>query len=204
MIKESDGIVDDGKINPLSFVYRFYGTSMGTAYFDSVILVSDGDPYVFDSASAGADTTVIKGEECTRYALDELKGNTAFDGKGILYTVNEESYSVSFSYTPNDVSKELHIIGYTDGADKDNGLTVSLKADSVVFSDFTADYDFESGTTYDIEVGFANLHENGNTVCAFIKINGKLVGWELLEAFGFECGNVAFYSDAGLFTFNIK
>ena len=51
----------------------------------------------------------------------------------------------------------------------------------------------EIGKTYEVEVGFVSLF-NGNTVYTFIKIDDKLVAWELVESYGKTAGNIAIVS----------
>jgi hypothetical protein len=49
------------------------------------------------------------------------------------------------------------------------------------------------GTSYEYEVGFVNLN-GGNTTYVFVKINGRLVAWELVDSYGKNPGNLAIIS----------
>ncbi|MBQ3219383.1 MAG: hypothetical protein IJB32_02185, partial [Clostridia bacterium] len=42
---------------------------------------------------------------------------------------------------------------------------------------------------YQVEVGFVNLY-NENTVYVYVKINGVLIGWEVVESYERPIGNI--------------
>ena len=63
------------------------------------------------------------------------------------------------------------------------------------FNGAYATYSFKNDQTYEIEVGFVKLF-NGNTVYTFLKVNGKLLTWALVEAYGKTAGNIVIQSSS--------
>lgn len=87
----------------------------------------------------------------------------------------------------------LWIYGYVDEAAPRKGIGVRLSRSSVMIDSASGTVDLKNGVAYEIEVGFVNLF-NGNTVYTFVKINGELVVWELVEAYGKTAGNATLVS----------
>ncbi|MBQ7780086.1 MAG: metallophosphoesterase [Clostridia bacterium] len=195
LLKGSSGIVESGKINPFSLVYRFYGDTIGKIYFDSLTLVSDGDPFIFDS-SASQSSATVRGETYHQYsASDFAKETAAFKNAGTAYyDIAKKSYSFKFTFTPKYFSGNFHVYGFTDKSDVTSGIGICLNNDGIAIDKYKTSYTFESGKSYEIETGFVSLH-NGNTIYVFIKVDSQLVAWELVEAYGKTVGNVALVYD---------
>jgi hypothetical protein len=194
LIKGASGIIDsDGKIEPFALLYRFYGDTEGTVYFDSLTLVSDGDPYAFDEKVENVET--VRGESYFVHMLSEFEGGsgTLEGGDTRFVAIDEESYSVKFTLTPETFSGNIRLYAYTDEKSPTSGICITLTKNKVTIGQATATKTLTLGTSYEYEVGFVNLN-GGNTTYVFVKINGRLVAWELVDSYGKNPGNLAIVS----------
>ena len=196
LIKSASGIIDGNELMPFTLLYRFYGSNSGTVYFDSITVVSNGDIYSFDGDDNG-DDNVIRGEKYTAYTASDFTGVTGKlnGGSSKFMTINDKSCSVKFSLTPTTFDGTLGIYGFTNKNNPTSGIGVKLtKTGATITSGRgTGTTTIETGKTYEVEVGFVSLF-NGNTVYTFIKIDDKLVAWELVESYGKTAGNIAIVS----------
>lgn len=208
LMKGAKGIIDGDTLNPFTFLYRFYGTTAGTVYFDSITIVSDGNIYGFDTPThPGGEraSEVIRGETCYRYDLDEfenvqgelLGGNVAF------MAIKEESYSLKFNVKPDVFGGSLCIYGYTSEDNPRSGICVTITSTSVRIYSASGTQTMNTEQAYEVEVGFVNLF-NGNTVYVFVKVNGNILAWELVEAYGKTAGNVAIVSQRNQDSFTLS
>ena len=94
----------------------------------------------------------------------------------------DDSYSLKFKVIPNSFNGQLCIYGYTTADNPQAGICVSITSSSIQINDGSGTQTFNVGESYGLEVGFVNLF-NGNTVYVFVKVNGKFVVWELVEAY---------------------
>ena len=198
MVKSSSGIVGaDGLINPFTLVYRFYGATEGTIYFDSLTLVSNGDPYVLDTPLQ-SDEELIRGEVVKKYKASDL-GLTGelTAGNNKFAKIKKKSYAVSFTMNYTTLERGLYVYGYCS-TNVNDGILVWIKKNEVTINnegrsgegyDLTYEKTLNSNWSYNVEVGFVNLYD-GNTVYVYVKIDGVLVGWELVEAYERPIGNI--------------
>lgn len=196
LIKSASGIIDGNELMPFTLLYRFYGSNSGTVYFDSITVVSNGDIYSFDGDD-NDDDNVIRGEKYTLYTASDFTGVTGKlnGGSSKFMTISDKSCSVKFSLTPTTFDGTLGIYGFTNKNNPASGIGVKLtKTGATITSGRgTGTTTIETGKTYEVEVGFVSLF-NGNTVYTFIKIDGKLIAWELVESYGKTAGNIAIVS----------
>jgi hypothetical protein len=197
LIKDASGIIENGVLNQFSLAYRFYGDTEGTAYFDSITIVSNGDIYTFDEADNSDEYDFVRGEKCYLYSASDFEGviGTLNGGSSKFMEIDDESSSVKFSLAPTTFDGTLGIYGFTNKNNPTSGIGVKLtKTGAVITSGRgTGTTTLETGKTYEVEVGFISLF-NKNTVYTFIKIDGKLIAWELVESYGKTAGNVAIVS----------
>ncbi len=186
LVKNAEGVVNNGRLDPFTLVYRYYGLNEGQIYFDSVTLISDGDPYTFDGDSSDESIAYARGEKYRKYDLKEVLGGNEFS------KIDSDKYSVCFNLTANEIKGGFTVSGYVSEKDKSSGIGVRFTKGEVSISDYKADFEFEAGKSYNVEVGFVGLY-NGNTVYVFVKIDSKTVAWELVESFGKTVGNVALH-----------
>ena len=207
IVKGASGIIENGRLNPFTLSYRFYGSDKGIAYFDSVTLVSNGDIYTFDNVDNSDGYEIVRGEKCYLYTANEFEGvtGTLNGGSSRFMTIKDESCSVKFSLTPTAFDGTLGIYGFTNKNNPSSGIGVKLtKTGAVITSGRgTGTIALEVGKTYEVEVGFVSLF-NGNTVYTFIRIDGKLVAWELVEGYGKIAGNIAIVSTNSSDSFSIS
>ena len=198
MVKSSSGVVEANVlINPFTLVYRFYGETEGTIYFDSLTIVANGDPYVLD-APLNADEEEIRGEVVKKYTASAL-GITGdmVAGSYQFAKIKKQSYSVSFTMKYSTLERGLDIYGYCMENDSD-GILVRITKNSVIINnegrssegyDTTYENTIYQNVEYQVEVGFVNLY-NENTVYVYVKINGVLIGWEVVESYERPIGNI--------------
>lgn len=201
LLQGSTGIISDGKLAPFSLLYRFYGATSGTVYFDSITVVSDGDPYGFDTPQLpdeGRAYETVRGVNCYQYSVSEFEGaaGTLSGGRSLFMEIDESCYSLKFSFTPSNFVGTLLIYGFTSESSPTSGIGVRLASTGAVITSGKGSVTIENDQTYEVEVGFVALN-NGNTVYTFIKVNGTTVAWELVEAYGKTAGNIAIVSTSG-------
>ena len=157
-------------------------------YFDSLTIVSEGDPFVFDE-TAGEKSEVF-GQTYTVHSLSEFEGASGtLSGKTLFLPVDESAYSIKFTITPEKFDSNLCIIAYTDQEQTGSSLIVYLNSRTIYLNNTTKTVSLAVGATHEVEVGFVGLN-NGNTVYMFIKIDGVLVAWEIVESYGKTPGNI--------------
>ena len=198
LMKGASGIIADGELAPFTLLYRFYGETEGTVYFDSITVVSNGDMYVADQPDTPTEdrvSTTVRGEACYQYTLDEFEKAQGElpGGRTRLLSIDKNSYSLKFKVTPEVFSGQLCVYGFLTEDAPRAGLCVTFTSTSVQINSVSAKQNFALGCEYDVEVGFVQLF-NGNTVYVFVKVNGNLVTWELVEAYGKTAGNIAVVS----------
>jgi len=209
LIQGAKNIILDGKLNPFTFLYRFYGATVGTVYFDSITMVSDGDLYTFDEVIPPAEGErpfdTVRGGTYYQYALNEFTDAVGVlsNGKTKFVSINEDSYSLKFNVTPESFSGQLCIYGYTSETKPQSGICVNLTSTIVRINNSSGTQSFNAGAKYEVEVGFVKLF-NGNTVYVFVKVNGKLVAWELVETYGKTAGNVSIVSKKAQDSFTLS
>ena len=192
LIKKAS-IVTDGAIAPFTLLYRFYGDTQGTVYFDSLTLVSNGNPYIFDEKEENVAT--VRGAEYKVHTLDEFEGASGtLNGGGTKFlALDENSYSIKFSLTPETYGGTFGVYAYNSESKPSSGIAVFITRNRVLINSAAISVSVAAGKTHEIEVGFVNLFD-GNTVYVFVKIGDKLVAWELIEVYGKTPGNLAFTS----------
>jgi hypothetical protein len=196
LLKGSSGIIDGGKLAPFALLYRFYGAEAGTAYFDSITVVSDGDMYAFDEAPEddGAIETVHGGKYYAYKASDfDGVAGTLGGNKTAFMAIDKSSYSIQFSLTPAAFAGQLWVYGYASESSPTSGIGVCLTSSGVTIKNGKGTVALSAGQTYEIEVGFVALF-NGNTVYTFVKVNGTVVAWEFIESYHKTAGNIAIVS----------
>ena len=205
LLKGSSGIIDGGKLAPFSLLYRFYGAEAGTAYFDSITVVSDGDMYAFDEAPEddGAIETVHGGKYYA-YKASDFDGVAGMLGgnKTAFMAIDKSSYSIQFSLTPAAFAGQLWVYGYASESSPTSGIGVCLTSSGVTIKNGKGTVALNAGQTYEIEVGFVALF-NGNTVYTFVKVNGTVVAWEFIESYHKTAGNIAIVSKNASDSFTI-
>lgn len=186
LMKGAAGIIDGDTLNPFTFLYRFYGATEGTAYFDSITIVSDGEMY-------------------SQYALDDFENvqGALLGGNVAFMTIQEESYSLKFNVKPDVFGGSLCIYGYTSEENHTSGICVTITSTGVRIYSASGTQTMNVGQDYEVEVGFVKLF-NGNTVYVFVKVNGKLLAWELVESYGKTAGNVAIVSQRNQDSFTLS
>ncbi len=195
LINSAQGIVENGILAPFTFLYRFYGDTTGTVYFDSITVVSNGDIYNFDKPEVPDEeraTGTVRGETYYQYSIDEfqyIKGELN-GGSTLFLSIKEESYSFKFNLTPETFKGQLCLYGYTSKSSYQSGIRVSITSKEVKIGSGSGSKTFIMDRAYEFEVGFVKLF-NGNTVYTFVKVDGNLVAWELVEAYGKTAGNIA-------------
>lgn len=189
MIKSASGIVTDGKLEAFTLLYRFYGSSEGTVYFDSITVVSDGDFY--ESSNDSDKIGTVHGGKYNQHTASEFSnaGGKLNSESTIFMAINDDSYSVKFSLTPETFNGDLNFYGYTSASTPTAGIKVCLKSTGITIKNCSEAFNFVSNTTYEVEVGFVSLF-NGNTVYVFVKVDGTLTAWELVECYGKTPGNI--------------
>jgi hypothetical protein len=112
-----------------------------------------------------------------------------------LVKVNDESYSITFDLTPSNFVAAMIIYLNTTETSPTSGTSVMLLPTGVAINGTTTSSTFKTGKTYNVEVGYVELY-NGNTAYIFVKVNGKMVAWQLVETYGKADGDcVAFCSN---------
>ena len=208
LMKGATGIIDGDTLNPFTFLYRFYGTTEGTAYFDSITIVSDGDIYGVDAPThpdGERASEVIRGETCYQYTLDEFENiQGALLGENVAFmAIKEESYSLKFNVKPNVFGGSLCVYGYTSEENPTSGICVTITSTGIRIYSASGTQTMNAGQDYQVEVGFVNLF-NGNTVYVFVKVNGNILAWELVETYGKTAGNVAIVSQRNQDSFTLS
>ena len=204
MLKSSAGIIENGKLAPFTLLYRFYGDTAGTVYFDSVTVVSNGDMYSFgsneevegDGEQAGDRSyEVVRNENCYQYKVSEFDGvaGTLEGGSQAFMEIDEKSYSIKFSLTAEAFNGGLCVFAYTNEKSPQSGICVRITKSLVEIGKASASKTLKVNTTYEVKVGFVSLF-NDNTVYTFVEIDGKLVVWELVEVYGKTPGNIVVLS----------
>ena len=196
MVKSAKGIVDGANLNPFTLLYRFYGATQGTVYFDSLTLISNGDPYDFTAdLEPEENIEIIRGEKCYKYFVKDFDG-----AEGVLnggdykyFDIDQKSYSLAFKMNATTFGSTIYIYGSTSESAPTKGIRVKINKSSIRINNCNSSYTFQTGKEYEIEVGFVNLYD-GNTSYVFVRVNGNLVAWELVETYGYECGNLAINS----------
>ena len=204
LIKNAQGIVDaDGKVAPFTLLYRFYGETEGTVFFDSLTLVSNGDPYTFDEKVEKVET--VRGAEYTVHSLSEFESasGTLGGAESRFLAIDEKSYSVKFTLTPETFSGRIWLYAYANELSPSSGLCVTLWKNKVTIGNATSTISLTMGVSYEFEVGFVNLY-GGNTTYVFVKLNGKLVAWELVDSYGKTPGNLAIVSSKNTDSFELS
>lgn len=198
LIKQAPSIVQNGRLLPFTFVYRFYTSQTPTIYYDALTLEYVGDLYEMpqieeDIPEEKPSIEMISAPEyeemawavlnnCryTRYTLADVGVETlAMKGsQKNIYRVEDRNLSVAFNFTPKTFSSFLVSL-LTDGYGK-NGMGVTFTPTSFTVGGASFTYSFEEGKTYSIEVGLVpyGINEetgldNSNTGYLFIKINGQ-------------------------------
>ena len=204
MVKASAGIINgDGSLNAFTLLYRFYGATEGTVYFDLLTLVSDGDPYEFESANKEAEE--IKGKSCKIYGCDKLSGlgGTLVSGEKKTLAINEDSFILSFTLTADAFARSLVTYAYTDGNNLGSAIKITVTLSQIRINNASVSYTVSKLTAYKFKIGFVKLY-NGNTVYTYVEINGKLIVWEMVEVYGRESGSSVIIAAVGVsdsFTF---
>ena len=204
LIKSADGIVVDGKLNPFTLVYRMYGNT--SVYFDSITLISEGDPYTFDSTETPGverEYEMVKHEKCYQYSLGEFENmiGTLVGGGRLFTNINENSYTIKLMVEPKTFDGTLYMYGYTDASL--NGIPISFTSTSVTINRATQEISLDIDTVYEVDIGFVPLY-NKNTVYVYVKINGSMVCWELVECYGMTKGNFAIASTNSADSFELS
>ena len=188
-------ITDDGVLNPFTFLYRFYGASAGTVYFDSITVVSEGNPYEFDSVE-GRPSAEAYGTTYYQYELSEFADATGVlqGGERKVVSLAESAFSLKFTMNAEIFAGKLCVYGFTNESDPTSGVCVTITKTQVSINSVTASKTIQLEKDYEVEIGFISLY-NGNTGYIFVKINGTMVAWELVDTYGKTAGNFAFIAD---------
>ena len=120
----------------------------------------------------------FKGYEYAELNLTDLAGELTASGESAYYDVEQDSYSVSFNFTPSAFEFDLAISLLSQGT-ANSGFGITLNESSVSLINSTVnngkfDYEFIKGETYEIEIGAVKMYEGGNTYYLFVKINGEV------------------------------
>jgi hypothetical protein len=194
---ESSNIAKEN-ILPFTLVLRLYGNSNPKLYMDSITIVSTGDPYVKNESVDDSKVGMERGEEYVRYSLEDLPSlkGTLTSGEKRTVEIQEDKYSISFLFTPKKFDHTFWVCGYANGTDVSNAFKIGLTSSKITITagKTEAVIEFEMETTYHLEIGFMKLY-NGNSVYVFVKIDGQMVVWELLEAYNKADGNTLVFYD---------
>ncbi len=198
LMKGANMIAEDGSLKSFTLVYRFYGAEAGTVYFDSLTVVSDGNPFELDPPKEeieGAEEYF--GELCYQYVGNQFEGFAGeWTGKtNKLVKVNDENYSIAFDLTPSNFVAAMIIYLDTTEDAPTKGTSVMLTPTGFMINGTSSTYSWKTGRTYSVEIGYVELY-NGNTAYVFVKVNGKVVAWQLVETYDKPDGNcIAFHSN---------
>ena len=205
IVKKSSGIVNvDGSLNAFTLVYRFYGSTAGTIYFDSLTLVSNGNPY--EGITQSQDGEVVKDVFCKKFLptnFVNVTGELTKDNTKYL-VINEKSYILSFTMNYYSLSDGFSIYAYNKKSDAYSGIQIRITNTTISIDNhkrsaegYKTSYSktLNASRDYKVEVGFVNLYENENTVYAYVKIDGVLIGWELVEVYGMPVGNLTLVAE---------
>ena len=197
-------ITEEGVLNPFTFLYRFYGASAGTVYFDSITMVSNGDPYTFDVAE-GRPTAEAYGTTYSQYQLNEFTDATGRlqGGQTKFISLAENAFSLKFTMNAENFAGKLCVYGFTNEASPTTGVCVTISKTKISISNSSTTKTISLNKDYDVEIGFVSLY-NGNTAYVFVKINGTTVAWELVDTYGKTAGNVAIHSDNASDSFTLS
>ena len=192
IVKSAKGIVDGSTLNPFTLLYRFYGATEGTVYFDSLTLISNGDPYDFPTSSTPEENfEIVKGEKCYKYFTKDFDGaeGTLKGGNYKFFNIDQKSYSLTFKMNATTFGSTVYIYGLTSESEPTKGIRIKISKKSIKINKCDLDFSFQTNKEYEIEVGFVNLYD-GNTTYVFVKVNGVLIAWELVESYGYNYGNL--------------
>ncbi len=199
LIKSTPSILSDGKILPFTLVYRYYGTTTSTIYFDSISIISNGSPYEKPNNTNPTSTTPYN-TKYYEYTLEDFNGSiTLLSNQKTLFQINEKSYALSFKLNASTFNDTLTIYGYTQDGTSGIKITISNSEIKIGRETVTLPTALLPNTAYDFKIGFASLYD-GNTVYAFVMINGTRVCWELVESYGKTVGNLSIATSSNSIT----
>lgn len=136
---------------------------------------------------------VIKG--CESYSIAALDGyqNMLSGQDSMFLAINNQSYSVKFALTPSVFNGNLVVSGFVESQTEQSEIRLTISSNKITIKNAVINYNLGKHT-YNVTIGFANLY-GGNTVCAFVLIDGQIVAWELLENTSLVSGNMIIASD---------
>lgn len=207
LLKSAVGILDGESLAAFTLLYRFYGVIEGTIYFDSLTIVANGDIYdcsVPEQPEGNRATDTVRGTTYYKYTADEFSDAVGVldGGETAFMSIDESCYSITFNLTPTEFNGTLYIFGYTNESEPQSGISVCLIRSSVSINKASGTVEIAIGQASEVEIGFVGLF-NGNTVYVFVKVDGKLVAWELVESYGKTVGNIAIVSKTASDSFSI-
>ena len=97
---------------------------------------------------------------------------------------------MSFKLNASAFNDTLTVYGYTQDGTSGIKITITNSEIKIGREKTTLTTALLPNTTYDFKIGFASLYD-GNTVYAFVMINGTRVCWELVESYGKTVGNLS-------------
>lgn len=219
---KSAKLYDGCKLQPFTFVFRYYTAQTPTAYCDSIIVDYTADIYDIpedstDSIQPKYETeawATYNGVYYNKYTISDL---TDSDNLKILlkktkvFELGKNSFSVSFDFMP--ASADGFTVRMLCDENGEGGIYVTFtKSSFTIASTSTFSYTFSQDVGAQIEIGLirfekdieSNLH-NGNTGYVFVKINGSDNGgegyplyWSLVELYDCKENNFISFKGAGM------
>ena len=146
-----------------------FGTATATTLFKTFAGTFDGGNFT------------IKGKTASRMSL---LANT-LDGATVK-NVTVDGFAIS---CPVEGAENTSVIAANAMTSNTTAENPTVTFENITIKNCSEAFNFVSNTTYEVEVGFVSLF-NGNTVYVFVKVDGTLTAWELVECYGKTPGNI--------------
>ena len=194
------GLIDGEKFNPLSIVYRAYGTEETTIYFDSIIIEYQEKDVVDDNKETEIEWAremaygVYDEQVYNRYTVSDFEksGEIDFSTDAIkTYLLGNHGYTYAFSTI---AKKDMDItVGMLSDENGKNSVSFEILFTGIKVHDKQFDYAFSANERVNIELGLAVMEYNsntgaynGNTGYVFAKVNSSIIGWKLIELYKYK------------------